>query len=448
MNTQQSIPTWIAPTLCILFAILWGVWLLPETVFIRHSAMILGAILGLYVCIQNKNLFLKKEVIPIYVILLLLSWITLHFFFIGTNHALQFQELTGVWKKVMVCIPFAIGLGIAIGHSNQKTVCWNIFYIGLTLPTLFYFGKWLLTYNAYEWNIQSPYLLLNPNYSMPFGISRALYPFYCLPSFVMALFIMINFSAVSLKLVPIYLSSIFLTPLLLFLEGDKIGLLLSAIFSLTIMFIYLLKNYKKIKQRVIFVIFLNCILFGSVLYVFAKEFTQWDMIVNNSLIAIDLDKHDYWKYHDQKGVPNNESGEPIHFSNYSRIAWFVVGLRLLHENPLGYGLLTLSFDYLTKNKWPDSILSMTHSGFLDFALGYGYLGISLLLIVSFIVMRESYFFPVNWNVLFWGFGALVVVMLLKELSYEITINAYIFLVLLINGITLSFHAKNGTEVAR
>ncbi len=447
MLIHKSVPAWMAPTLCILFAILWGVWLLPETVFIRHTAMVLGAIIGLYVCIIYRNLFLKKEAIPIYAILLLLGWINLHYFFIGTNHALQFQELTGVWKKVVLCIPFALGLGIVIGQSNQKNLCWSLFYFGLTLPTFIYFTKWVLTKNAIEWNIQSPYLLLNPDYSMPFGISRALYPFYCLPSFVIAVYLIINFSVESIKLVLLYLSSIFLTPLLFFREGDKTGLLLSAVLILTIIAFSLVKNYKKNKTS-FFVIIIACVLSFGIFLAFTKHFNQWDSIISNSVISSDLDKYDYWKFHGYKGLPKNNEGENIHLSNYTRVAWFMVGLTLLHENPFGYGLLTLSFDHLTKSKWPDSILSMTHSGFLDFALGYGYLGIGLLLISSFGVLQKSYFFPVNWNTLFWGFGILILVMLVKELSYEITVNAYIFLVLLMSGLAISFHANKVSEIKK
>lgn len=447
MNPNQLIPRWVAPTLTVLFAILWAVWLLPHTVFIRHTAMFLGAILGLYVCVLNRSLFLKKKAFLIYVILFLIGWVIFHFFFIGTNRVLQFQELTGVWKKVIICIPFAIGLGITIGQSKQKNLCWNLLYLGLTLPTLIYFSKWVLTHNAIEWNIQSPYLLLNSNYSTPFGISRALYPFFCLPSFVIALYLVINFSLISINLIPLYLSSIFLTPLLFFLEGDKTGLFLSAIFILIIIVFSLLKNHSKVKLRIL-VITITCVLLGSIFLAFTKQFNQWDKIVSNTVISADLDKYDYWKYHGYKGLPKNNDGEDIHLSNYMRVAWFIVGLRLLHENPFGYGLLTLSFDHLTKTKWPDSILSMTHSGFLDFALGYGYLGIGLLLISSFGVLQKSYFFPANWHVLFWGFGALLLVMLLKELSYEITVNAYIFLILLMGGLSLSFPANNDTEVTK
>ncbi len=70
---------------------------------------------------------------------------------------------------------------------------------------------------------------------------------------------------------------------------------------------------------------------------------------------------------------------------------------------MGYGLLTLHFDNLSKDKWPDSVLSMTHSGFLDFALGYGYAGIAFLLAASLVVMRQSYFFFDKLEYAFLGF---------------------------------------------
>jgi hypothetical protein len=264
----------------------------------------------------------------------------------------------------------------------------------------------------------------------------------------MAVFLMMNFSAGFLKLAPIYLTSIFLTPLLFFLESDKTGLLLSSLSFFIAILISLMKNLKKINLQFLSAMIISCILFGSIFFAFTKEFKQWKSIVNNSIISIDVDNHQSWKYHDVRGLPKlpkNENGEEIDSSNYARIAWFVVGLRLLHENPMGYGLLTLSFDHLSKYKWPDSTLSMTHSGFLDFALGYGYLGIGLLLIASFGAMRNSYSFPTNWNMLFWGFVVLVLVMFMKELSYEITVNAYIFLILLMSGMAISFYAKNSPE---
>jgi hypothetical protein len=448
LNPNKLLPGWVAPTLTIFFAILWGVWLLPHTVFIRHTAMVLGAILGLYVCALNGQLFLKKEAFSIYVILFLIGWVTLHFFIIGPNYALQFQELTGVWKKVMICIPFALGLGIAIGQSKQKNLCWNLLYFGLTLPTLIFFGKWVLTTNAIEWNIQSPYLLLNPHYSQPFGISRALYPFYCLPSFVIALYLIINGRLILGKMAPLYLASIFLTPLLFFLEGDRTGLLLVTFFSFLNVLVFLSRSFKIFKLKPFLIVCAFTFFSVLTLFAFFIKFKQSNLVFSNVQIAINIDQSDHWKYQGAHGLPKNIKGLAIDESTYLRVSWFIAGSRLLSENPLGYGLLTLSFDHLSKNKWPGSILSMTHSGFLDFALGYGYLGIGLLLAASFGAIWKSYFFSANWNSLFWGFGVLFLVMLFKELSYEITVNAYIFFILIISGLGLSFLTMNNSEVTK
>ena len=166
MHTNWSIqnhllPMWVAPTLLVLFCILWGVWILPHTVFIRHTAMILGAILGLYVCILNCHVFLKKQAIPFYCILLLIIWVTYHLFFIGIEYVTQRNEYFGVWKKVILCSPFALGMGIAVAQSKKINTCWNIFYISLTLPVLIYFIKLIITSYASEWAIENPHFLLN-----------------------------------------------------------------------------------------------------------------------------------------------------------------------------------------------------------------------------------------------------------------------------------------------
>ena len=45
----KPLPTYVVTALSWLFAILFGVWALPHTVFIRHTCMVLGSVLGLYV---------------------------------------------------------------------------------------------------------------------------------------------------------------------------------------------------------------------------------------------------------------------------------------------------------------------------------------------------------------------------------------------------------------
>ena len=51
-----ALPSWILWLQCISFAILFGVWVMPETILIRHAFLILGALVGLYVIVRNHHL--------------------------------------------------------------------------------------------------------------------------------------------------------------------------------------------------------------------------------------------------------------------------------------------------------------------------------------------------------------------------------------------------------
>lgn len=94
IDTQGIKPCrhWLALTLCWLFAILYGVWMLPEKVFIRHFCLVTGAILSLYVIYPNRKLLLKKEAAPIWIIALLILWVTFHLFFTVLVNALSLNN--------------------------------------------------------------------------------------------------------------------------------------------------------------------------------------------------------------------------------------------------------------------------------------------------------------------------------------------------------------------
>lgn len=83
----------------------------------------------------------------------------------------------------------------------------------------------------------------------------------------------------------------------------------------------------------------------------------------------------------EKVFPINELGKTVSGTNYERIAWGLVGVDLLRDNPLGYGLIEDSFGPLANKRWPESSPRLTHahSGWLDLALGLGLPGIILVL---------------------------------------------------------------------
>lgn len=438
---KKDFKDWAAYCLCILFSILWGIWVLPNTVAIRHSAMVFGALIGLYVVVKNWRMLLNKMAIPILLILLLIIWVTLHLLFIGTDTSLQLAEYVRVWKKIILIIPFSLGLGLALASITERSklvYCWQIFYLGLTLPVIIFFIKYAITYNPFGWEVINPYFLHDSYYQKnPYAISRALYSFFCIPSFATAIYIVLSKGLKDItKFDAIYFLSILLTPILFYIEADRMGLLI-VFLVLLIAFLYLLKAiFNKFSLKKFLLFSLVLIIFLYSIAGLAEKYPNWAMTLENTKIAIMIDNQDSWKYAGTKPFPVNKYGKTVDRSNYERISWMIAGSKLLVKYPNGYGLLSLSFDKLSKKEWPESILSMTHSGFLDFALGYGFVGIGLLLLSFLISVYSSCHLPFLWcKFAVSGYFTFLLIMSFKELSYEITINALIFLILFISALS-------------
>lgn len=90
---------------------------------------------------------------------------------------------------------------------------------------------------------------------------------------------------------------------------------------------------------------------------------------------------------------------------------------------------------------------MSHGGFLDFLSAMDihvsdYCSLQVLkLYVRDIRSRRI-------GIFFLAFGMLILVMLPKELSYEIMVNTFIFIILLMSRLALSSDANNSPEVTK
>ena len=238
-----------------------------------------------------------------------------------------------------------------------------------------------------------------------------------------------------------------LTLLIFYIENDRLG----TFFGLALIVIAFVSiGIAVIRNRswLVLLIFL-AVIFSSatILWGSFKQNTQWLTLVSDTKVAIQqVDHLDNWRYNriQMKGYPLNESGQPVSSSNYERISWAIVGARFVAERPLGYGLLSLSFGRLCKEKWPDSEMSWSHSAWLDFTLGYGVPGLLLLAIAIFLTWRNSGKSPAPWFLIGrWSLPMLSAVFLVKEISSEVFINAFIFLIVLASTLSLSVEASPG-----
>ena len=229
-----------------------------------------------------------------------------------------------------------------------------------------------------------------------------------------------------------------LTPVIYLIQDDRNGVLYVLLLMIvcTVMLVHSVLNQVSRNKNVMLIAIIAIIIFiGSTSYF---QNPKWKMFLADSKVAVQIEKYQNWKFQLQLNheYPINEYGVTVSPSNYERMAWGLAGLRLLVDHPYGYGLMSLSFGKLSKAKWPDSFLSMTHSGWLDFAIGYGIIGVSLLSLSAFLTWRHSKKITDPWNAIGrWGLGALGLVMITTEVSSEIFINGLIFILLMTAGMT-------------
>ena len=449
----------LVTVLCALSAILYGVWILPNTIFIRSFCLITGAFLSLFVIFPNWRILIQRRAAPIALMALLLIWVSIHLFFIGVDYEGQYAEYTKIWKKIALSIPFALGLGLGLlSYANDPVKTrryWNIVFIGLLLPAITYFVKWGTTLMGQKYGFAVPiYLILDPNHmGSQMGISRAWYVFFCLPAVAVSIGLVVirlknkTFSFFNSFL---YLACIPFTLLIFYIENDRLGTFFSLALLLTAFILIGLAVVRNFSWLTLAIFLLAICSSAWILWGSFNQNSQWLSLIADTKVAVQqVDKLDNWRYNriQAKGYPFNELGQPVSASNYERISWAIVGTRFVVERPLGYGLLSLSFGRLCKEKWPDSEMSWSHSAWLDFTLGYGLPGLLLLVAAILLTWLNSKASPTPWLLIGrWALPILSAVFLVKEISSEVFLNAFIFLIVFTSTLSLKVKISSDSRV--
>jgi hypothetical protein len=369
-----------------LFATLFAIWALPHTIFIRNFCLGLGAVIGLYQIYAYRNFLTNKNAIPIYLIVALFVWATIHLLFLSNDFALQFGEYQSIWKRSLMGAIFALGFGLGIVHasSNSKQWAWIIFYIGLVLPTLIYFLKLGLLYYEKVGGVNvGPYWHLY--------MAKTAYMGFCIPAIAVALgqiYVQLTQGKLFTWTNLVYLCTIPAVLFVFYAENIKNGVLYSFIF--TLIFIGLLA-FRYLRVAPIKVgLLLASVLFGLTLFIqdHIQKNHSWATLFADAKVVLEGKHDDAWQCGLTVALPKNDLGEQVSDTNFSRIAWGINAIKFIPQNPLGYGLVERSFGQIGKQIWPDSCLSQSHSGWLDLTLGIGIPGMLLLLGSLFISLKK------------------------------------------------------------
>ena len=368
----------------ILFAILFAVWALPHTIFIRNLCLVLGALIGAYQIYNYRSILANKKALSIYLIFGLFAWATIHLIFLSNDLALQLIEYQSIWKRSLLSVIFAVGFGLSIPNASSKTRrwAWTIFYFGLLLPTLIYIFKLGLIYYE-KTSVTSNFAYWH------LYVAKTAYMGFCIPALAVALG-QLYYQIAREKWLTwanvVYLCTIPLVLFVFYSENIKNGVLYSFLFILIFIGLITYRYFKTAPVKI--GVLLAIAILGSSIFIkhHIEKNAFWQSFFADAKVAVQIDSIDAWKVCGSE-LPKNDLGEKVSDTNYSRIAWGINALKLIAQYPIGYGLIERSFGHIGKQIWPEFCLIQSHSGWLDLTLGIGIPGMLLLLGPLIICLR-------------------------------------------------------------
>jgi hypothetical protein len=400
---------------------------------------------------------------PLWIFLGFYLWLLLHLIFFSTSYDEQLHELLHGWMRCLLATPLGLSLGLLLAHpqplahlnAQTKTLALSATNTSTLLLLISFSGVTLISFSHYIIQVWHSHQLLDQE--MIYQLLLSLYgqakqPFVVGTTLALPLCLILIIRAINQQISKWWILasvlSITLGLFALYFSNTKNGIAIFAL-SLAVFAVNLaLKIHWRLRN------FLKAALISVVIispsYVVIEKHLErnsaWANLVANFYVGIDIDHHNEWK--DSKLYPNylkNQYGSSVNFSTYERTAWFRVGLRLLQENPLGYGLLNQSFGSLAAIKYSDfskpvgTTRGATHSGWLDFALGMGTPGLLLVLVPLFAAWYRSLYQNGLWfSYASWTIPILSFAYLTTEVSVSHYIELLFFMTAFFCGLTLRF----------
>ena len=437
-------------TLVVSSSMLLAIWPLPGTIALRHLLLLMGFLSAFQVIRKSKIDLSTARCWPVWVIFGFFGWLMIHLMLLSTDYPEQLREITSLWVRAFLAAVMGLGLGLVIWQSESSenaikfTVSkdWftNLLIAGFGGTVIIFFVRYLYEIYLTKVWLHFDFFLIPYGGKPPVVIFGAI--FFTLTLIKLKDWI---FGRASKWAIIILIGAILLVIFAEYFTNTKNGMAILLVplclFISTFIFSYSW-NFKKIIITLIIATPIS-LATGYIAKKHIEANKAWPLLFEDIKIGIDIDNFQSWKNPELYPFPKNSQGIPVNVSTYERSAWATAALRLIKENPLGYGLVHHSFGSLAIKKWSDfhrpieGMKGSSHSGLLDLILGVGIPGSFLILFPFGVACYRARSQTSFWmQFVRWIFPVVLITYLITEVSNKHFIELLFFIVAFCIGLTL------------
>jgi len=395
-------PEWPKNTLTFLVCSVLFIWCIPDTIALRNGLLLLGMVNAVYLIILYRRQFsvFNKKYLPLFFLGCIYLWAVLHYEFFSLNPALELSELRSIWLRALAGSLMAVALPFCLVGNQRRSNFFFIFLFSTPVINIFLYICACVT---------SGYVITPQEYVAGFVFKKIETVFFgsiataIAAANLIAIFIQKDRSqSIQTLSVGIWLLGIAICFVSAVVSNTKNGILIGLFVAFLAGGYFLLSAMRgKSDPKIGAILVLGLIVFSLGAWKIHDHFSTggWNSLLTDVKTAIDVDNHSEWRAGNfEVLLPLNENGVVVSGSTYMRVAWSVVGIRLIKMYPFGYGSINGSYHGLTNHSGIDpGKHGQTHSGWVDFGLAYGIPGLLLLAGTLFCIIWSAFPNPSIWQ---------------------------------------------------
>jgi hypothetical protein len=367
------------------------IWVLPNTIALRHLFLIIGFISAIIIIVKSRffSSVAIREILPLLLLGALFLWALIHFIFFPLNPELELKELKSIWARAFIGCIFAIGLSISLRLKKDLKPYFFISLFSVSVINLAAYlylsyeeGKFLLP-SEFVWRFTFKKIEAAFFGAITISIACANVVFILKEKIdtKKAISLSVWFFGIGIAIVSSVVANT--------KNGVSIALGLLILLSLTLIYKALFNRTSSRLGVVVSLVFV--VLIGSAGWNahFLTASVGWNNLLEDIQISSRIKEHNTWRVRSEdrnkefgERLPINSRGVEVAGNTYERVAYAVKGLSLINQYPMGYGSINQSFLGLLNHFGTiHNIDGQTHSGWIDFGLAYGIPGLLILMLL-------------------------------------------------------------------